>query len=593
MIKLTPILLVSFLIGGNGYAQYKLFTDPHPNVYLTDPPPTIKNNINTPTDPPPTGQSTDPPPTNPGVQDELIDAFGGVNFNLLNVTFTSSNLPILIIQTENNQTIPDDPKIKAQLSIIYKGNGLRNNITDTVFHYKGTIGIELRGNSSQNFPKKPYNFETRDSAGAGIDVPLLGMPADNDWVLNASYLDHTFARNILASHMSLSAGRWASSCRLVEVVLNGNYQGLYVLMEKIKRTKNRLNIAKLNPDEIYEPDITGGYIFEITGFENNFGSSRNLKYPEYADAAPEQIAYIKQYDDNFRNVMASANYMDPTTGYNAWIDVGSFVDELIVQEAMRNSDAYGWSGYFHKDKGGKLKAGPVWDFDQSAGNSSYPDNGVITGWLFSHPSTSNTPFFWPLLFEDPVFAYKVKLRWLELRSGPYQTNTLLAKIDSIASLLSEAQAREFAQWQVLGKYIWRETNGYQQRNTYQKEIDYLKSFLTQRWNWIDSELAKVNTPTTLSPVSFASLNISEMQVYPNPVKERATFGFRSVKPSTVEIYLYNSVGILVQKSQVYDANSGENKLTLELDNKIRAGAYVYKVLINNVEGFTGRLIKIN
>ncbi len=503
--------------------------------------------------------------------------------------FTSSNLPILVIET-NNQNIPDEPKITANLGIIYNGEGNRNYLSDPHNHYNGYIGIELRGNSTQNYPKKPYNIETRDASGANLNVSLLGMPEENDWVLRASYFDHTFTRNVLASHMSQQTGHWASRCRLVELVLNGDYQGIYILMEKIKRDKNRLDIATLNPDEITYPDITGGYIFEITGFANDFGNSRELKYPDIDDIAPEQLAYIKDYDDSFRSVMYSGNYADEVTGYKAWIDDDSFVDELIVQEAMRNSDAYGWSGYFHKDKEGKLKAGPVWDFDQSAGNSSYPDNGVITRWLFSHPSTINTPFFWPKLFDDPAFAWKVRTRWEEMREGPFQTETLMNYIDSIAELLSEAQSREFAKWPVLGQYIWRETTGYEQRNTYQKEVDYLKSFLTQRWVWMDHELAKIDNPHTEAVYLQNGPQNGEVRVYPVPAKNWITFDMTSENATNAVIQVFNMQGGLMLSSDRQYVQTGPNSIKLNLSN-ITSGIYFYKVFIEDQETFTGKIIK--
>ena len=158
------------------------------------------------------------------------DFFGGVWI----FGYIPTNLPIFIIETDNKQ-IPDEPKITARLGIVYNGPGQTSSMFQTPNHYNGYIGIELRGNSTQHYPKKPYAIETRDSLGENLNVSLLGMPAENDWVLRASYFDHTFIRNPLACHMSRLTGRWASRCRLVELVLNGEYMGIYILMEKIKR----------------------------------------------------------------------------------------------------------------------------------------------------------------------------------------------------------------------------------------------------------------------------------------------------------------------------------------------------------------------
>jgi hypothetical protein len=505
------------------------------------------------------------------------------------VNFTTSNLPIFIINT-NNQQIPDEPKITATLGIIYNGPGQTNSVFQPPNHYKGYIGIELRGNSTQHYPKKPYAIETRDSLGENLNVSLFGMPGENDWILRASYFDHTFIRNPLACHMSRLTGRWASRCQLVELVLNGDYQGIYIFMESIKRDKGRLDIAELTPDEITAPDVTGGYIYEVTGFEDNMGQSRYLRYPGFDEAAPEQKSYIQQYDNAFRIVMKSANYTDKVNGYSAWIDVESFVDELIVQEAMRNSDAYGWSGYFHKDREGKINAGPVWDFDQSAGNSSYPDDGVIFGWMFEHPLTNNTPFFWPLLFKDPLFSYRVRQRWEDLRKDAYKTTNLIAYIDSIAGLLSVAQLREFEKWPVLGQYIWRETSGYEQRDTYQKEVDYLKNFLIQRWAWMDKELAGVKNPTAI--IANSKPFFEDIVVYPNPATDYLFFDIRTSDPSAASVSIYNKLGILVQQSDPYHLAFGKNVVALRLEKIDQPGIYLYKILIDNEVAYTGRFVKL-
>ncbi|MBN2699383.1 MAG: CotH kinase family protein [Bacteroidales bacterium] len=432
-----------------------------------------------------------------------------------------SNLPIMVIETEGGGSITDEPKINAHMGIIYNGPGERNHQNDPYNEYNGSIGIELRGHSTSDFPKKPYNFETRDDLGENLDVSLLGMPEENDWVLRASYIDHTFIRNPLSGHMSRQTGRWASNTRHVELILNGEYQGIYILMEKLKRDKNRVDIATLDSTEISGEDITGGYIWEITGFEEHFGERRTIAYPKIKDIHPLQLAYIKSVDDAFRNKMRVEYdiYANPDTGYVAHIDVASFIYEAIVQEAMRNSDAYGWSGYYHKDKNGPINAGPVWDFDQSAGNSSFPDDGIIDLWLYEHPGKGGNPFYWPLLFNEPFFRYSVSLRWKELRAGPFRTETLLAYVDSIADLLSEAEAREFEKWPVLGKYIWRETIGYQDRDTYRREVGYLKNFLTQRWAWMDQQLSDVPKPpgypeiTILKTIGDRSAYFEEEKVY--------------------------------------------------------------------------------
>ena len=523
--------------------------------------------------------------------------------------FLESNLPLLIINTDNNASIPDEPKIGAYMGIIFNGDGEMNHVGDSHNHYSGRIGIEIRGRSTARFPKKPYNFETRNAVGENLNVPLFGWTPENDWALRASYIDHTFIRNGLACYMSRKNGFWASHTRMVELVLNGEYQGIYILMEKIKRDSGRVNIADLYPDEITEPDITGGYIWEITGFESNFGEHRNLKYPKSDEVAPEQVAYIRHYDDAFRTVMATGDFADSTLGYHAYINMGSFVNEVLVHEAMRNSDAYGWSGYFHKDRLGKISAGPVWDFDQSAGNSSYPDDGVVEGWMFSHPNTNNTPFFWEKLFSDPLFRYALRHRWETLRYGPFSTYNLTAYIDSVASLLSQAQLREFEKWDVLGKFIWRETSGYQDRDSYNREVGYLRNFLTQRWAWMDAELAKYENPypwitdplptdtTGITGTSGITANSSShpgggLLVYPNPARDRLNIRIVQPEYTAISISFYNNLGELVQQHRDLKADSAAKVYTILLDSRLEPGIYFYRIQGSSGHYFSGRFIKL-
>jgi hypothetical protein len=494
------------------------------------------------------------------------------------VNFTSSNLPIVVINT-HGQEIPDDPKITADMGIIWNGEGVRNNVTDPFNNYSGRIGIELRGNSTQGFPKKPYAVETQDSTGANLDVSILGMPAENDWTFLASYIDRTFIRDPLAHFLSTLTGRWSSRCRFCELILNGEYEGVYIVLEKIKRTKNRLDLSKLTPADTLGDNLTGGYIYEVDGFGDDFGDHRVLEYPKIEDVVNAQLNYIRSYDDSFRNVMNLSTFKDTVKGYSAWIDVDAFIAELIVQETVRNSDAYGWSAYFHKDKDKKLAAGPVWDFDQSAGNSSYPDDGVVEGWMFANTKTNNTPFFWAKLFSDPNFKTKVQSRWKELRESVFGTDKIMAFIDSCAGYLNEAQQRNFVQWPVLGVFIWRESKGYQDRNTYQKEIDYLKSFLTARLGWVDTQL--LNTSNVATEPHAHPVDFSLAQNYPNPFNPSTKITYTLKSSSIVRLSVYDLLGretaVLVNDER---KAAGKYEVTFNSTN-VSSGIYFYRLQTDN------------
>lgn len=503
--------------------------------------------------------------------------------------FTGSNLPIIVINT-NSTAIVNEPKIKAHMGII-SNMEKRNLLTDTFNVYNGVIGIELRGNSSQNFSKKSYTFETRDNSGNNRNVELLGLPADNDWILLATYLDRTFIREPLAHYISESAGEWSSHSRHCELVLNGSYQGIYLLIEKIKPTDNRLNLSKLAPQDITGESITGGYIYEVTGFTTyrvmpgDIGLHRVVHYPKPDEIVPQQVSYIKKYDGEFRLRMETSFYNDFQLGYEGLINVHSFVNELITQEAMRNSDAYGWSAYFHKNKSQKINAGPVWDFDQSSGNSTYKNGANTTGWIFN-TSDEYIPTFWKKLYNEPRFKYRLKLKWDELRSTKLSTLSIHHFIDSIATVLNEAQERNFTKWPILGTFIWRETQGYESRNTYAKEVGYLKNYMMDRMAWMDNELKNVAVVPLTPQTSVALKNQVKVNLYPNPATSYIILDTGS-ELNKVNIQIYNIAGILVQSLEKNIPDDG----LLKLDLPVGLPGGLYHLIVNGKEKtFTGSFV---
>ncbi len=181
---------------------------------------------------------------------------------LAQADITSSNLPIIVIKTDS-QEIVDESRIKANMGIINNGEGMINHITDPYNDYSGKISIEIRGSTSQSFLKKSYGFETQYESGENRNVSLINLPEENDWILYAPYSDKTLIRNILAYRLARELGHYAPRTKLCELIVNGEYRGVYVLIEKIKRDKNRVDISELNPDEISGDDVSGGYILKI------------------------------------------------------------------------------------------------------------------------------------------------------------------------------------------------------------------------------------------------------------------------------------------------------------------------------------------
>lgn len=501
--------------------------------------------------------------------------------------FTSSNLPIIVIDT-NGQTIVHEPKIPARMRIIYNGASNRNSLNDPFNEYEGWIGIEYRGNASFRVSdKKPFTIETRNEDGSNRNVEILGLPKENDYVLRAVYIDKTLMRDALAYYMCRNMGRWAPRTRHVEVVLNGSYEGVYVLEEKIKPDKNRLDIAKMNPADISGEALTGGYIWctnrrwgdeehnDLLFDENESdGNPRFLKYPKPDDVMPEQLAYISQLEQEFCDVMAGPNYNVPLIGYDKYIDLPSFIDEIILQEVTSNSDAYSYSGYFHKDRSKKISAGPAWDFDQALCNSTHNDGSRYDEWIIQKRDGARPPF-WDRLFADDRIREKLKTRWNSLRQDALRTDRIIAFIDSVANYLAEAQEHNFERWPILGVPVWRSLPGAEERDTYQKEVDYMKAWLLEHLDWMDEQLYQEPSAVNEQP----GQTISEFKLYsnyPNPFNPTTKIKYSLPENGFVSLKVFNTLGQEIAVLVNQHKNAGEYVVVFGASN-LGSGIYVYRI----------------
>ena len=252
-------------------------------------------------------------------------------------TFTDSNLPILVITTDDGASIPDEPKTTAHLGVLWHENGDRNYLTDAFSDYDGKIGIEIRGQSSQWFDKKSYGFETRNEDGSNNNVSLLGMPTENDWVLHGPFSDKSLIRNAFTYTLAGKIMDYAPRVRMVEIQVNGEYLGVYLLTEKIKRDNDRVDIAKLDIDDNAGDSLTGGYILKMdkysdgdVGFRSNYAPIEGqgqetwfwLHYPKAENITQQQFDYIEGYMHQFENALMSGSFAHPTVGYRqlrGWI----------------------------------------------------------------------------------------------------------------------------------------------------------------------------------------------------------------------------------------------------------------------------------
>ena len=444
---------------------------------------------------------------------------------------TDSNLPIMVILTDIDPDtnlpidIPDEPKVLATMQLIYRPDGTRNYLTDitndTFLNYNGRIGIELRGSSSQVLEKKPYGFTTlMEDDESNNNVNLLGMPSENDWVLNSLAYDPSMVRDYLSYTLSSNMGNYAPRVKYIEVIVNDDYKGVYILTEKIKRDSDRVNLKKIADFDNTAPEVTGGYIVKadkINGDDevawtmpNSGGWETNFlhHYPKTEDITGQQADYIENifYDLATQTNPANTSISD---GYPSIIDIPSFVDYMIMAELASNPDAYQFSTFFHKDRAGKLRAGPIWDYNLSFGNDLFVfgfDRSFYDIWQFEFENTGAK--FWKDLFQEDSFNCYIAKRWLELTAinQPLNFVTISNLIDEYFNLLAESQERELQRWPPQDDWP---TVADQEEN-----IIEMKVWIENRIDWMNNN---IGSSDNCEDVSVPNLVISK--IHYNPVDD--------------------------------------------------------------------------
>ncbi len=457
----------------------------------------------------------------------------------------NSDLPIVIVDTFNTEIpIPPDretavPKVLTLSSVIDTNTAGRAYITDEP-DFAGRAGISVRGSSSEYFPKKMYHLETWDIYHEDMGVEFLDLPKESDWVLYAPYSDKTLMRNALIYKWWEDTERYSVRTRFVEMFLNvddgsvslSDYVGVYVIVEKIKRDENRVDIAKITRWDNEEPEVTGGYIIKRDRADpNDFGFYCMLGYVYYVEPKEEeltqpQIDWIKGYVSDFETALKSAYMADPVEGYAKYIDVDSFLDYQLFTEMVKDVDAYGLSTFMYKDKGGKLTMGPVWDHNLSIGNAFYGGGGGTYNPIGWNWESQGTPYEWyRKLFLDPEFQLRHADHWWQLRRTVFDVDNIMEDVNGFAEILRESAERNFDRWKIwvdpnlesplpegtephvwdvpdvqpywievsiLDGWVW--PNKYfgtpDNPRTYQDEIDWMKGWIIDRINWIDTQFIK-------------------------------------------------------------------------------------------------------
>jgi hypothetical protein len=422
---------------------------------------------------------------------------------------SASIAAILICSPES---LPDGISvIRARFFTFTDTSGIH---TQTLQDGEGIAQLQVRGASSRLLAKKSYRFELQNASGEDVKLPLLGLPMNSDWILYASYMDKTFARDALAYDIWRDLGYWAPRMKYVELFVStnfgssvsptpedllrtANYEGLYVLVEKIKRgpervNTERVNIAKLTGSRSGD-EPSGGYILK----KDRLGPGEagitlaktktlfTLVEPKERNISSAQTQWLSNYLNDFETALFGPDFRDPEQGYAAYIDVDSFIDYHWINDFGNNLDGFRFSQFYHKDRGGKLKMGPLWDWDLSFGNPAYAEIWKTNRWRSNEMSGDTQEYAWfKRLFEDPDFLQRYIDRWSQLRANILSESNLLARVDRLANEVRPHVEKNYDRWPKL-RHRFNPTIAI--GPTYEDEVTHLKNWIKGRLAWIDSQ----------------------------------------------------------------------------------------------------------
>lgn len=406
-----------------------------------------------------------------GLEISLIEGIDSITFAepQFDIPTIDTGLPIVFINTPGRADITSKKDWMENASItIKKADG-------SIDYCDDALQIRGRGNSSWTMPKKPYALKLSDKA------EILGMPQHKRWILLANWMDRTLMRNAIAFHISSLTGlEWTPHGECVEVVLNGKHIGNYYLCEQIKVDKNRVNITKMKETDTDGEAVTGGFLVELdTHFDeiNKFKSAtKSLPYmfkdPDETLLQPAQFSYFENYINAMEEKLYSNDWL-ANREYANYMDLTSFVDWWFVHELMMNDEpAHPKSCYMHKDRAGKLKAGPVWDFDYS---TLTPNE--ISIWI------AKSDLYYERLFSDPEFVTLVKERWAMFKT---KFDTVPEYIRSVASKIKVSNEINYNMWP-LSEHTSGSVNS-DKDLSFDEAIDRLIWSYMAKLSWLDTQI---------------------------------------------------------------------------------------------------------
>ena len=393
--------------------------------------------------------------------------------------YPASGLPIVKIKTNQvvGPAMDKSSYVEGSLEII--GDGNFEGLEETNMKIKGrgnsTWWICTDASAGAVVGKCPYQVKFGDKTS------VLGMPEDKKWVLLAEKSDKSMIRNKIARYMGeLSDLEYTPNAEYVELFINEDYQGTYLIGQKVEESSNRVDIGD------------DGYLIEIDTDANNRIDSDdiifkptiwssihtdgvfNIKDPDI-DYGSDKFHLIENYINEFESVLYSNNFNSPGSGYESYIDVDNLIDWFLINEIAKTVDARWYSSiYFSYIPGEKIKMGPIWDFDLSYGNLNYSDAQYTSEFYIKQNNWIDK------LYQDEVFVEKVKIRYSYYHS---KLDDIKNKIDEFAKYIDKSQKANFERWDILGVYVWPNPV---YDLTYEEEVERLKNWIEERMNWLNS-----------------------------------------------------------------------------------------------------------
>lgn len=385
------------------------------------------------------------------------------------------SLPVVYVNTENEAEITSKEEyVNCKVSI--------TNTSKKYSFSNQSAGIRGRGNSTWTYPKKPYRLKFDEK------IDIFGNGAAKSWTLIADYKDESLMRNRLAYAVAAQMENlaWTTSAKSVDLFVNGEYAGVYLLCEQVQTGETRVDI-----DESLE-SVDTGYLIEmdqrapLEGKENvDYFWAEDLSFaiktPDVDDEGytVNHLNFIKDYVSQVFTALKSGSFED----VSELVDVESFAETYIVHELFKNVDVFVSSFYMYKDAGGKLCAGPVWDFDLSCASEevktsqyNYSDKAKTPNAIYAIKNK-----FYGYLLNIPEFKELVSKKIIK-----YETvvkSTIESECNNVLKNESDSFERNFMKWGSLWERVIH-------INTWEKDVQYVKDFLNTSYDYMKAYYEK-------------------------------------------------------------------------------------------------------